>query len=79
MKLCMENTMLVSLSGTPIWPPDTNITSVFEFSYQWVNSSLDELIKIKVIFILRQGMLRQQNLSKSITFLTHIRALLAVS
>ena len=33
-------------------------TSVFEFSYQWGNSSLGELTKIKVIFILRQGMFR---------------------
>ena len=23
-KLCIGNAMLVSLSGTPIWPPDTN-------------------------------------------------------
>ena len=34
----------------------TTETSVFEFSYLCVNSSLEELIKIKVIFILRQGM-----------------------
>ena len=33
-------------------------TSVFEFSYVCVNSSLEELIKIKAIFILRQGMFR---------------------
>ena len=33
-------------------------TSVFEFSYLWVNSSLEELIKIKAMFILRQGMFR---------------------
>ena len=32
-------------------------TIVFEFSYLFVNSSLEELIKIKVIFILREGML----------------------
>ena len=31
--------------------------SVFEF-FQCVNSSLEELIKIKAIFILRQGMCR---------------------
>ena len=54
-------------------------TSVFEFSYFCVNSSLEELIKIKVIFILRQGMFRQQNLPKSVTFLIHVRAFLAVS
>ena len=52
-------------------------TSVFEFSYLYENSSLGELIKIKVIFILRQGMFRQQNLQKSAMFLTHIRAFLA--
>ena len=33
-------------------------TSVFEFSYLCVNSSLEELIKIKVIFFLRQEMFR---------------------
>ena len=33
-------------------------TFVFEFSYKCVNSSLEELIKIKIIFILRQGMFR---------------------
>ena len=33
-------------------------TSVFEFSYLCVDSSLEELVKIKVIFILRQGMFR---------------------
>ena len=33
-------------------------TSVFEFSYLCVNSSLEELIKVKAIFILRQGMFR---------------------
>ena len=32
--------------------------SVFEFSYLCLNSKLEELIKIKAIFILRQGMLR---------------------
>ena len=43
-------------------------TSVSEFSYLCVNSSLEELIKIKVIFILRQGMFRWQNLQKSVMF-----------
>ena len=33
-------------------------TSVFEFSYLYVNSSLEELIEIKAIFILGQGMFR---------------------
>ena len=47
-------------------------TSVFEFSYLCMKSSLEELIKIKEIFILRQGMFRQQNPQKSVMFLTHI-------
>ena len=37
---------------------NTTETSVFEFSYLCMNSSLEELIKIKIIFILRQGMFR---------------------
>ena len=42
-----------------LWPPETNRNiSVFEFSYLCVNPSLEELIKIKAIFILRQGMFR---------------------
>ena len=32
--------------------------SVFEFSYKILNTSLEEFMKIKVIFILRQGMFR---------------------
>ena len=35
---------------------------------------LEELIRIKVIFILRQGIFREQNLQNSVMFLTHIRA-----
>ena len=34
------------------------IPSVFEFSSKYVTSSFEELIKIKVLFILRQGMFR---------------------
>ena len=49
-------------------------TSVSEFSYLCVNSSLEEVIKIKVIFILRQGVFIWQNLQKSVMFLTQIRA-----
>ena len=41
-------------------------TSVSEFSYLCVNSSLEEVIKIKVIFILRQGVFIWQNLQKSV-------------
>ena len=55
-------------------------TSVFQFSYKSMNSLLEKLTKIKVIFILRQGKFRLQNLKKLIMFLvTHIRDLLAAS
>lgn len=37
---------------------------------------LEELININVRFILRQGMSRKKNLSKSIMLLTHITAFL---
>ena len=47
-----RHAMFVSLSGAEIWPPETNR------NIYGVNSSLEELIKIKVIFILRQGMFR---------------------
>ena len=80
-KALYGDAMLVSLSGAQVWPPETNRNIyflVFEFSYLCVNSSLEELIKIKVIFIPRQGMFRQQNLPKSVMLLTHIRAFLAV-
>ena len=53
-------------------------TSVSEFSYLCVNSSLEKVIKIKVIFILRQGVFIWQNLQKSVMLLTHIRAFLAL-
>ena len=52
---------------TPCWCPleghKSNIlqeTSVFEFFYKCISPSLDELIKIKVIFILRQRMISLQ-------------------
>ena len=52
--------MFVSLSGVQIYSRrKPTETSVFEFSYLCVNSSLEELIKIREIFILRQGMLRR--------------------
>ena len=52
---------------TPCWCPfeghkygrrEPTETSVSEFSLLYVNSSLEELIKIKATFILRQGMFR---------------------
>ena len=68
-RLCMK---------TPSWCPfkchkfgrqKQTETSVMEFCYLCVNSSLEELIRIKVVFILRQGMFRQKNLKKTVTFL----------
>ena len=52
MKLCMEMSCLCPFQGHKYghWKPTE--TSVFEFSYYCVNSSLEELIKIKVILIL---------------------------
>ena len=51
---------------TPCWFPfeghkygrKQKDSSVFEFFYKSVYSSLEELIKMKVIFILKQEMLR---------------------
>ena len=58
-KALYGDAMLVSLSRVQMWPPETKSeTSVFEFFYLCVNSSLEELIKIKVISFLRQGMFR---------------------
>ena len=57
-KLCMEAPCLCPFHGHKYGRRKLTETSVFEFSYLCVNSSLEELIKIKVIFILRQGMFR---------------------
>ena len=57
-KLCIETPCLYPLQGHNYGRRKPKETSVFEFSYLCVNSSLEELIKIKAIFILRQGMFR---------------------
>ena len=54
-KLCMETPCVWGQRYGHRKPTET---SVFEFSYLCVNSSLEELIKIEAIFILRQGMFR---------------------
>ena len=54
-KLCMETPCLCPFQGHKYGRRKPTDASVFEFSYLLVNSSLEELIKIKVIFILRQG------------------------
>ena len=73
-KLCMETPCLCPFQGYKYGRRKPTETSVFEFSYLCVNSSLEELIKIKALFILRQGTFRWQNLEKSVMFLTHLRA-----
>ena len=57
-KLCMGTPCLCPIQGHKYGRRKPTETSVFEFSYLCVNSSLEELIKIKAIFILRQGMFR---------------------
>ena len=57
-RLCMETPCLCPFQGHKYGRLKPTETSVFEFPYFCVNSSLEELIKIKVIFILRQGMFR---------------------
>ena len=53
-KLCMETPCLSPFQGHKYGRRKPTETSVFEFSYSCVNSSLE----IKAIFILRQGMFR---------------------
>ena len=50
--------MFVSLWGAQTWLPGTNRIICLWFFLQMVNSLLEELIKIKLIIILRQGMFR---------------------
>ena len=57
--------------GVPWRGTNPTETSVFEFFFKCISPSLDELIKIKVIFILRQRIISLQNLKNSVTlFLT---------
>ena len=57
-KLCMETPCLCPFQGHKYGRRKPTETFVFDFSNLNVNSSLEELTKIKAIFILRQGMLR---------------------
>ena len=57
-KLCMEMPCLCPYHGHKYGRRKPTETSVFEFSYLFVNSLLEELMKIKVIFILRQEMFK---------------------
>ena len=55
-KLCMDMPCWCPFEGHKYGCQKPTETSVFEFSYKYVNLLLEELIKVKVIFILRQGM-----------------------
>ena len=57
-KALYGDAMLVSLEGHIYGYWKSTETSVFEFCYKCMNLSLKEIRKIKVIFILRQGMFR---------------------
>ena len=77
-KLCMETPCWCPFEGHKYGRRKQKDSSVFEFFYKSVNSSLEELTKIKVIFILKQEMLRQQNLKKkSVTLSAYMRAVQA--
>ena len=57
-KLCMEMPCLCPFQRHKYGRQKRTETSVFELSYLCVYSLLEELMKIKVIFFLRQGMYR---------------------
>ena len=57
-RLCMKTLWWCPFKGHKYGRRKPTETSVFEFSYLRVNSSLEELIQIKVVFIPRQGMFR---------------------
>ena len=57
-KKCMERPSWCPFEGHKYGRRKPTKTSVFEFSYKSVNSSLKELTNIKVVFILRKGMFR---------------------
>ena len=54
-KALYRDAMLVSLWGHKYGGRKATETSAFEFSYKRVNSSLEELITVKVVFVLGQG------------------------
>ena len=57
-KLYMEAPCLCPFQGHKYGRRKLTETSVFEFTYLCVNSSIEKLIKIEGIFILRQGVFR---------------------
>ena len=63
-RLCMETPCWCPFEGHKYGRRKPRETSGFEFSYLCVNSSLEDLMKIKLIFDLRKGMCRWHNLKK---------------
>ena len=57
-KFCMEAPCWCLFEGHKYSHCKPTETSVFEFSYKCANPSLDQLMKIKVMFVQRQGMFR---------------------
>ena len=54
-KLCTETPCWCPFEGHKYGGRKATETSAFEFSYKRVNSSLEELITVKVVFVLGQG------------------------
>ena len=54
----METPCWCAFEGSKYGRRKLTETSVFEFTYLCVNSSIEKLIKIEGIFILRQGVFR---------------------
>ena len=61
---CMETPCWCPFKGQKNGRRKTTATSVFEFCYKIGNSLFEELIKIKVIYILRQRLLKKQKSQK---------------
>ena len=61
-KLCMETPCWCPFQGHQYGRRIPTETSVFELSYLCVNSSLEKLITIKVIFIVRQGIAKSSKI-----------------
>ena len=58
LKFCMEAPCWCLFEGHKYSHCKPTVKSVFGFSYKCVNPSLDQLMKIKVMFVQRQGIFR---------------------
>ena len=72
-KLCTETPCWCPFEGHKYGGRKATETSAFEFSYKRVNPSLEELITVKVVFVLGQGIHIAKS-EKSGTFLIHTAA-----